>query len=360
MKIMTRVKSQKQNRKNITEEIKQLLSFFREYFPYTLNLRKMSNYRKAEQEYRNNKIFLKSRPYYYFVDIGNICNLRCPLCPTGTHSDKRKRKFMNFPTYQRVLNKIKPYAVEVRLFNWGEPFLNKDLFKIIGFTKKNKIYVTLSSNFNIITDKMIYNIVKYKTDKIVISLDGATQKSYSAYRRGGNFHKVLNNIRKLVSYKKKYRSKNPKIVWQFLINKKNIKDLKKAKKLAKQLGVELCLGKLTLNQQIIRKNEKIDRNLVKEWIPKKLQKDIRNYRFIAARPCKFLYDTMVINPEGTVSPCCALFDSTTDFGEILNSNLENIWNNKKFVSAREIFQGDKKIAVKTVCHECNSIVQSNL
>ena len=331
--------------------------FFKEYFPYTLNFRKMYNYFKVCLEYKQKNISLTSRPYIYYIDIGNICNLRCPLCPTGSNSKKRNRLFMDYKTYCKIFNKIKDYAIEVKLFNWGEPFLNKDLFKIIRYTKKSNIYVTLSTNFNTVTDKDVYNIIKYKIDKIIISLDGAAEEGYSSYRKGGNFATVLNNILKLVYFKKEYPSKNPEIIWQYLINKKNKKELEKAKKLAEQMGIQLEPGKLLINQEIIRKDEIIDKNLIEEWIPKELQKDIRNYKFTTNPPCKFLYHSMIINPEGTISPCCAIYDSKTDFGDILHGNLKNIWNNKKFISSRKIFWGDTQSITKTICHECCSVIK---
>lgn len=339
------------------KKITHLLWFFKKYFPYLLNFKKIYNCLKVEREYKEKKSFLESRPYYFYVDIGNICNLRCPLCPTGTQSDKRKRGFMNYKTYRTILDKIKPYAIEVMLFNWGEPFLNKDLFKIIKYTKTNGLYATLSSNFNTPTEEMIANIVKSRVDQIIISLDGASQKSYSAYRRGGDFNKVITNLKKLVNYKKRYKSKTPKIIWKFLTNKKNIKELKIAKKMAGELGVNFRWGRMTLNQQIIRKGEIIDKNLIEEWIPKKLRDRESNYRFAAPPPCRFLYDTMVINPEGTISPCCAIFDAKTDFGDILKSSLEKLWNNKKFVSSRKIFQKNSNNQVKTICHDCSSIIE---
>jgi len=46
---------------------------------------------------------------------------------------------------------------------------------------------------------------------------------------------------------------------------------------------------------------------------------------------------MVINPDGTVMPCCAVYDPKYNFGNILRDSLEEVWNNSYFLSARSIF-----------------------
>jgi radical SAM protein with 4Fe4S-binding SPASM domain len=66
---------------------------------------------------------------------------------------------------------------------------------------------------------------------------------------------------------------------------------------------------------------------------------------------------MVINPEGTVSPCCAIYDSKTDFGDILNEPLEKVWNNSKFLSARSLFFKESfKDKKTTICDSCATIL----
>ncbi|MEM3393930.1 MAG: SPASM domain-containing protein [Candidatus Methanomethylicia archaeon] len=221
--------------------------------------------------------------------------------------------------------------------------------------KKNNVGVILSSNFNIITDDMIDSLIKLKVDKIIVSLDGANQKSYSAYRKGGDFNRVINNIKKLLKRKHELNSKKPTIIWQYLINNKNIKLVKKAKKTAKKLGIKIRFEKFQISQEIVRRGQIIDKNIVNEWVPKYLRKDPKNYLFVTKKPCKSLWKTLVINSDGSVSPCCAIYDSKNDFDNILKNSLKKIWNNSNFLSARSIFSNKKYYSKKkTICHSCSS------
>ncbi|HKA30339.1 MAG TPA: hypothetical protein VKH82_13235, partial [Candidatus Binatia bacterium] len=110
--------------------------------------RKIANIVLAEAELRLGRTVLSSYPYYYLIDICNVCNLRCPLCPTGIDKLGRVQGVMRFDEYRRILDKVKRYALVVSLYNHGEPFLNKDIFAIVDYTARNNVATNVSSNFN--------------------------------------------------------------------------------------------------------------------------------------------------------------------------------------------------------------------
>ena len=53
--------------------------------------KKIANIMLAEWELRQQKTILRCLPYYFIIDICNVCNLRCPLCPTGNTTIDRKQ-----------------------------------------------------------------------------------------------------------------------------------------------------------------------------------------------------------------------------------------------------------------------------
>ena len=61
----------------------------------------------------------------------------------------------------------------------------------------------------------------------------------------------------------------------------------------------------------------------------------------------------VINWEGSVLPCCSVYSEKHSFGNIKEDSFRNIWNNKKYISARREVLGRKNNA-KTVCHICRA------
>ena len=118
---------------------------------------------------------------------------------------------MSFELFKKVIDEIGKYAVIITLHNWGESFLNKDIYKMIEYAKSKKICTLISSNLNTLTGEDIKRIIDYGLDKLIVSLDGASSESYSAYRYGGDFNKVIRNIEMLVAIKKFTKTTNPYI-----------------------------------------------------------------------------------------------------------------------------------------------------
>jgi len=348
---------------NSLNSIKRKIHYFliyKNHVSYIQNFtfRKFFNALYNRYESKIGRMEMKSFPSSYGIDIGNVCNLRCPLCPTGTNCNKRKKSFMSFENYKIILDKIKDYAFVVNLYNWGEPFLNKDFFKILEYTKKNRVGVLLSSNLNILTDESIDKLVRLKLDKIVLSIDGASQETYGLYRKGGNFEKVIENLKKIIEKKKELSSKQPRLVWQYLISKKNEKDIEKAKKIAEELGIKIDFLYMRTSQLIRRKGEKINEKLVQEWVSDKFKVSSKESlsTINTKGRCIYPFSHLYVNPEGTTSPCCALYDEKTDFGNILTQNLKELWNNEKYKSARSRFSKRKlKKRVPTICDICESV-----
>ncbi|EEG94371.1 hypothetical protein ROSEINA2194_01775, partial [Roseburia inulinivorans DSM 16841] len=128
-----------------------------------------------------------------------------------------------------------PEIKRIEMSNWGEIFLNKDIVKILeyAFRKGVTLYCGNGTNFNNVSEEALEALVKYRVEYLNISIDGATQETYSIYRVGGNLCNVLQNIERLNNYKERYNSEYPKLSWQFVIFGHNEQDLPKVK--------ELCL-----------------------------------------------------------------------------------------------------------------------
>jgi MoaA/NifB/PqqE/SkfB family radical SAM enzyme len=68
-------------------------------------------------------------PTTLMLEPVNFCNLKCPLCPTGQGMIKREKEMLNLEKSKKIIHQLGPEIIHLRLWNWGEPFLNKDLFK---------------------------------------------------------------------------------------------------------------------------------------------------------------------------------------------------------------------------------------
>lgn len=175
------------------------------------------------------------------IDFSTICQLRCIECSTSkgiTHSGivgKGQFSYLDFVLF--VENNLQIKRVEMS--NWGEIFLNKDIYKIMEYASSHNLtlYCGNGSNFNDVPDEVLEGLVKFKVEYLNLSIDGATQDTYSIYRRGGNLDKVLANIERLNFYKKFYNSEYPKLSWQFVIFGHNEHEIPLVKELCKKYNM---------------------------------------------------------------------------------------------------------------------------
>ncbi len=294
-------------------------------------------------------------PYYLTVETGNICNLRCPLCPTGQKKDGREAGFMSFDSFRSIIDKLAPYLITLELYNWGEPFLNKDIFKMIHYAHQKGITVHVSSNLNYFNETMAEELTKSNLDLLLVSLDGASQESCSKYQVGINFDKVMGNIRMILEK----RGKLPRILWKFIVTKHNEDEIPKAKEMAQRMGIDqLEFVPITcdLAEEVFWDNRSQFEN-IKEWLPKDEKYSRydrkRNGKKISRRNfCSFLYARSVIYWNGSVSPCCATWYEKYDFGNVFESGFKNVWNNQKYRASRRVITKGKEGNIRTVCNIC--------
>ena len=301
---------------------------------------------------------VKSKPFRMVIDSGNICQLKCPLCPTGVDQPTREKSFMKFDGFKKIVDEAGSYLCEIDLYNWGEPFLNKDIFRMIEYAKKAGIKVSISSHLNTLREEWIHSIVRSKLDHLIVSLDGANQESYQKYRIGGNFDVVISNMKKLINLKREYRSKYPYLTWQYLVMRQNEHEIDKAKQMAAGIGVDdLDLRPMRCDmgmEPLLNDKEKIES--IKEWLPR--EKKHSRYNYEAKKKsnhlskCLFLTTTMVINANGSVSPCCGVYDEKWDFGNVLEDGVFHVWNNKKYQQARKAVLEKDESDKDLICSHC--------
>jgi MoaA/NifB/PqqE/SkfB family radical SAM enzyme len=303
---------------------------------------------KTQKWLRRDRVW--GMPYKYTIDPSNICNLRCPLCPTGLGTLGRERGRMSLEKFQSLIDQIVPYAYLVEMYNWGEPFLVPHIFDMIAYASSRRIAVRLSSNMNHFNREMAAKAVASGLDSVLVSVDGSTQETYAKYRRGGNLQRVLESIRMLVEEKRKAKSRTPFITLRILANRYNEDQIGEMREIAHELGVDaFTTGTLfvdTTNPQQIE-----------EWLPRR--EELSYYDYSAEKlentwHCADLWESVTINWDGGLAPCCWLHQKNHDYENAFERPLKEIWNGDAYVSSRRVFAfgGPKEGPTQTICTVC--------
>ncbi len=175
------------------------------------------------------------------LEACSYCQLDCVRCPTK-HTGGRDFIGNGYLTLEHFKQLIEsnPCVKEVELSNFGEIFLNPEIDAIIEYAYNKGIVLDSKngSNLNTIKDSTMENLCKFKFNDLALSIDGASHEIYSIYRRKGDFDKVIENIKKINEYKKKYQTDFPKMTWSFIVFGHNQHELAKAKEMAASLGID--------------------------------------------------------------------------------------------------------------------------
>lgn len=327
-----------------------------------LNLEdKLKNFLLIEKEKQQREECISGYPYWLTIDPANFCTLRCPFCPTGQGRGSRAKGVLSWDNFKRVMDELGTYLIHIDFCNWGEPLLNKDIYKMVKYAKQYDIDTKIDSNFNHFSEKDAEEMILSGLDKLIVSLDGTTPETYSKYRIGGDFHKVMAHLKVLVKKRKEMDKSNPYISWQFLVFRHNEHEIEEVKRIGKDIGVDhIGITKAFIgNKDWIPLNEEYS-NYKKEEIKDDFTSQYFNLPL--DRICNWPWEAITINPNGSVSVCCSVEDEKDDFGNIFKTSFQDIWNNDKYRQARRFIKDRIKPEkeVSNICIGCRHLGLINL
>ncbi len=323
--------------------------------------KKLFNYMVIEKQKNRRDTFIIGYPYWLTIDPINICTLRCPFCPTGQQRNSRPKEAMSFQSFKNIIDELGPYLIHIDFCNWGEPLLNKDLFEIIAYAKKFIIDTLVSTNLDYFSEEMAEKMVLSDLDRLIVSIDGASPETYSKYRVGGDFNKVIDNLKILIKKKKELNRENPHITWQFLVFRHNEHEIDEVKVLGKEIGVDAVgITKAFIgNKDWMPLNEEYS-NYDKEEMG--YEHTSEHFKPPGERMCNWPWEATVINSNGSASICCSVEDEKNDFGNIFHMSFREIWNNENYRFSRQYMKKKIKVMGKNnnICVNCAHLGLTNL
>lgn len=335
--------------------IRERLSILREELRF-VSARKLYN---LGMEVLGPKLRLTRLPYgptKINVESGNVCNLRCPLCPTGQGDRTATKGMLPLETFERVLDQLGRDLITIRLYNWGEPLLNKELAEMCRLAYERKVSIKISSHLNDLTSELAEALLRAKVKKIYISADGATPETYAIYRKGGDFEVVIENIRMLVAMKRQMGAHFTRIVWLFHVFRHNEHEVPIARELAKELGVRLQLNvaRTDMGKEIF---EPVEEALARDghWLPqddKYCAYDREENEAQREVMCTLPWKDAAINWDGKVLACCSIYSEKHAYGSIHEADFREIWNGEAYTEARKEILGGYGDTQDSICKTC--------
>ena len=292
---------------------------------------------------RKNKIL--GLPFFLQVEPTNRCNLNCRLCLTGYEKLNRPKRDMAFDEFAKIIDQLEGSVFYLVLYNLGEPLLNSQIYQMISYAKKKRIFVRLHTNGDFKDKKHIGSIINCGVDELTVSLDCATPQAYLKHKKSDTFENVIDNIGSII--RERGRRCRPFINIQLLLTRDNENEISRFKSL---------VGRLKADKGLIKK-VRVDFPGVQPdaaFLPldaryiRKIYKD--GYR---KKRCFRPWVSTVVLCDNSVTPCCFDMQAEHKFGSMDNSDFRQIWVSRGYAEFRQ--QALSDINKIPLCRQCSAI-----
>jgi MoaA/NifB/PqqE/SkfB family radical SAM enzyme len=329
---------------------------------------KLRNLARVEWEQFRKKECVSGLPYIVVLDPTNVCNLKCPVCPTPRGDLLQPSGRISREQFEAFADRIAAHTYRLILYNWGEPFLHRQIIPMLGYAHRRKISTSISSNLNLLPREGAEALVLSGLDDLIVSCDGLSQETYERYRVGGELEKVVKNMNAIRQARKRLRRSNPSIEFQFLVFRHNEHEAGRVHEFAIRHGadtVRLVKPAIDLGLPDIRpardpayvrpeyqvldvpesaavQNEDIAkefsaRRRARESAPGGGAEPVKP-DLLAPIHCYWPWRVLTVNWNGEIDPCC-YNNQLGSFGNIFEQPLIKVINNDKFVYARRRIAG---------------------
>lgn len=138
--------------------------------------------------------------------LTNRCNLHCSMCGQAKLTDICKNEELSLQSIQDAVQLLAGNNKNIQVYLWGgEPLLYSRFKELLYYLAIAKINSFITTN-GVLLDRYIEAIVDNRVTEICVSMDGLGD-DYDKIRGGrGLFDKMIQNLQKLIDYKK-YKNK---------------------------------------------------------------------------------------------------------------------------------------------------------
>lgn len=217
------------------DNVQNTLKRFRE-FARSATLPRVFNL--AENLVERNLNVCRPRSYPLFLDVilTKACNLNCTFCISSTVEEQR---WLDYGLYERIAQKLFPYALSISFCSGGEPLLYPNVRDALRLADRYRLKTRMVSNGMLLSDE----ICRWMTDDQILrnyylSFDGSTKTTLERIRRGAKFEQIIENVTNLTRHKRNAGKIFPRLGLRYSVMKDNAEELPGICELAKAMGME--------------------------------------------------------------------------------------------------------------------------
>jgi len=280
--------------------------------------------------------FIQDLPRFIYIEPTNLCNLHCPICPTGRGDAPGPKGFMKLDLFRRILEGARrsSYRAEILfLHKDGEPLLHPDIVEMVRLAKEAAIAkeVAFATNAALLDESVSKGLIAAGLGELYVSIESLDPARYAEIRAGAEIESVIANVRRFIELKG-----------------------------GKGRGPRLVIATINLGcsaPDVVRIfdewRDMADRVQVVErygWAGR-YNEELPRARKKRVHPCASLWYLMAITWRGEVNLCCLDAGSTHPIADLHNETIPQIWRGEQYRRLRQLhLQG--KFSGISLCRNC--------
>lgn len=172
-------------------------------------------------------------PTEVFLEISNICDLKCAMCPTFSPLNPNRfknlqaeyRGLMKLEAFDEHLREVLSHANVVHAFGYGEPTIHPNFRQLISQLGRSGVWVDFFTHGMHLSQELCDFLVEEGVGQVTVSFSGATREDYESVYLGGNFERVLEGLKRLEATKKAKGTNYPEIHINSIAFKHHVREL---------------------------------------------------------------------------------------------------------------------------------------
>jgi len=278
-------------------------------------------------------------PFQYTIEPTNVCNLSCAFCPQSDPEHHLRRGHgklteENFELFLRRIKEADPGNNKINLTLDGEPFLNKNMVRLVELAAAEKFTSVFASNGTLLNRPLIDRLSA--SGPFHISIDFTAEENAFESMRGqkGHYALVLENLRYLIE--KARQNENVNLSINDIASFDGAEPEASLKEL-KSLFESPPPGRVRFTS---RQFHNFCGHL-------KTTESNRHYRL-----CPYPWTQLAVTYNGDCVACCRDTAARTVLGNVFEKTVMEIWTGEAYRRMRRNLL-DRKPELNAACADCD-------
>jgi len=283
-------------------------------------------------------------PHILDIELTNLCNFRCLMCPTGNHSQSRPQGLMPEDVFYRILDEIRGRFLGLRFIRWGEPLMHPKVLEFLTAAKKDGHLVHLNTNGSYLTPEMADRLLEIPIDSLKFSVQGVDRDSYREMRNVDFFDRLMETAAML--HDKRGHNERPflQISTTVTYESQELQDafIERVSHLCDATNIGATNFDWLDLKAVRLKPSEIDllKSLMQQDSVQRVHPE-----------CPEVFDKLSINWNGLVTACCMDSNDLMVVGDVMKQSLGDIWRSDKLNQFRELL-ADMRHDEMELCKHC--------